>query len=150
MESSPVDIYSTVGQLGNRQTSPHGGLDSPLKDHFNFLKFYVNFFFIGCIHSTVSHKDIFIQGCDRSWACSPCHSCGRVILVLAQTHCLIHSPLTLIHSRKTPSDATSYKQVVSKPSPWAWLPDKMIKTKLHLCSLKGHQAGQDHCRTTDG
>lgn len=58
-----MDIYSTVGQLGNRQTSPHGGLDSPLKDHFNFLKFYVNFFPLGvfivlCHIRTFSYKDV--------------------------------------------------------------------------------------------
>lgn len=97
------------------------------------------------VHSTVTHMDIFIQNMTLSlqllsWL-------QRVIDIL--THCLIPSPTTLTHSKETLSDATSYKQVVGKPSPWDWFPDKVIKTKSHLCSLKGHQAERDNCRATD-
>lgn len=58
-----MDIYSTVGQLGNKQTPPHRGLDSPFKDCFIFLKFYVNFFPLGvfivlCHIRTFSYKDV--------------------------------------------------------------------------------------------
>lgn len=63
MESSPVDIYGTVGQLGNMQASPHCGLESPFKERFLFLKLYVisppsGIFIVRCHIRTFSYKDV--------------------------------------------------------------------------------------------
>lgn len=43
MESNPMDIYGTVGQLGNIWTFPHCGLDSLSLSLF-FKLFFLNSF----------------------------------------------------------------------------------------------------------
>lgn len=147
MESNPMDIYGSVGQLGNTQTFPAVVWILLLKKLFflnSFRSFSLCIFTVLCV--TYGH---FHTSTWRMLSIQPMSWLQGVIYIL--THCLIQSPATLTHSRETLSDATSYKlQVVSKPSPWDWFPDKMIKTKSHLCSLKGHQEEQDNCKATDG
>lgn len=103
-----------------------------------------------CVHSQycVTYGHLHTSTWQKLTECAALPWLQRAVYIL--THHLSRSPPTLTHSSKILSDPTSYKQVASKPSPWDWLPDKMIKTKSHLCSLKGQQAGQDHCRATDG
>lgn len=148
MESNPMDIYGTVGQLGNIRTFPTVVWILSLSLFFKL--FFLNSFkiFSLCMFTVLWHMWAFSYKYMTTLSLQLLSWLQRVVYIL--THCLIPSTPTLTHSKETLSDETSYKQVVGKPSPGDWFPDKMIKTKSHLCSLKGHQAERDNCGATDG